>query len=366
METKREKSLCKLKAVILVGGPGTRLQPLTFVTPKPILPVMNHPFLEHTIAHLKQFGINEIILAMSYLPDKIREYFGDGERFGIHLIYCVEKEPLGTAGAVKNAAMYLDTPFIVLNGDDVFLEMNVHEVLMFHRKKKAKATIFLTYVENPSAFGVVETSSDQRVRRFIEKPPPGTETTNWINAGGYILEPEILEYIPQGQHYMFEKGLFPALLEAKEPVFGYRYPGYWLDMGTPEKYFQLNIDFLRAKVSDPLNNDHQKDSIHCGINVTIHPSADITAPAVIDRDCRIGRNVRIKGPVTMGRECVIGDGARLENAVLWDNVSIGVNSRLDNCIISSHTVMSDNQEITNRVVTPEQSAPLSPQRQVIS
>jgi mannose-1-phosphate guanylyltransferase len=366
MGTKKATSLCKLKAVILVGGPGTRLQPLTFYLPKPIMPVLNRPFLEHTLAHLKQFGIEDVILAMNYLPDKIQEYFGSGERCGIRLTYCVEKEPMGTAGAVKNVAAYLDRPFIVLNGDDVFLEMNFYEVFAFHREKKAKATIFLTRVDNPSAFGVVETDKQKRVQRFIEKPPLGTETTNWINAGGYLIEPDVLEYIPAGQHYMFERGLFPGLLDAGEPVFGYPYRGYWLDMGTLAQYFSLNMDFLLARVSDPLVAHSRRDGISRGQNVVVHPSAAITAPAAIDRGCRIGRNVRLKGPLTIGRDCVIGDGASLENAVLWDKVNIGTNARLDNCIISSHVVIGDNQDITNRVVTPSESAPLSPHRKVIS
>ncbi len=345
-----------------MGGPGTRLQPLTFTLPKPIVPVVNHPFLEHTIAHLKQYGISEIILAMSYLPDKIRQYFGEGERFGIKIIYCIEKEPLGTAGAVKNAAAYLDGPFIVLNGDDVFLEMNLHEVYNFHREKNAKATIFLTQVKNPSAFGVVETDDDKRVRRFIEKPPPGTETTNWINAGGYLLEPEVLAYIPEGRHYMFEKGLFPALLDAGEPVFSYHYRQYWIDMGTLNNYFRLNMDILESKAGTPLVERVRRDGVRCGPDVTVHPSAEITAPVVIDRGCRFGKDTRVKGPVIIGRDCVIEDGARLENAILWDGVRVGANARLSNCILSSHVTIENGREVANCVLTPAQSAPLPPQR----
>ena len=345
-----------------MGGPGTRLQPLTFTLPKPIVPVVNHPFLEHTITHLKQFGVAEIILAMSYLPEKILEYFGDGERFGVRLIYCVEKEPLGTAGAVKNAAAYLDTPFVVLNGDDVFLEMDLYEVCRFHREKKAKATIFLTQVKNPSAFGVVETDENGWVQRFIEKPPPGTETTNWINAGGYLLEPEVLEYIPESQHYMFEKGLFPALLEAGEPIYSYHYQQYWIDMGTLNNYFRLNMDILESKASTPLVARAGRIGVRCGPNVNVHPSAEITAPAVIDRGCRFGRDTRVKGPVVIGRDCIVEDGARLENSILWDNVQVGASARLSNCIISSRVIIDIGREIANCVVTPAQSAPLPPQR----
>ena len=345
-----------------MGGPGTRLQPLTFTLPKPIVPVVNHPFLEHTIMHLKQFGVTEVILAMSYLPEKIREYFGDGERLGVRLIYCVEKDPLGTAGAVKNAAAYLDTPFIVLNGDDVFLEMDYHEVYRMHQEKNAKATIFLTRVENPSAFGVVETDKNGWVLRFIEKPPPGTETTKWINAGGYLLEPEVLEYIPENQHYMFEKGLFPALLEAGEPVLSYRYRGYWIDMGTLSNYFRLNMDILGKKAGTPLMKVAGRDGVSFGPNVIVHRSAEITAPAVIGRDCCFGKDARIRGPVVIGHDCLIEDGVRLENAILWDNVRVGAGARLNNCIISSRAVIVGGQGVCNCVITSEQSVPLPLQR----
>jgi mannose-1-phosphate guanylyltransferase len=358
MGTKKTSSLCKLKAVILVGGPGTRLQPLTFIVPKSLVPVLNRPVMEHMLAYLRQFGIEDVILTLNYLPDAIRSHFGEGRDFGVKLTYCMEKEPLGTAGAVKNAAAYLDGTFIVLNGD-IFTEMDLADMFSFHTRNKAKATISLTWVDNPSAFGVVETDKNYQVKRFIEKPPPGTATTNWINAGTYILEPEVLDHIPADKHYMFERGLFPGLLEAGKPVFGYPYRGYWLDMGTLAQYFSLNMDFLMAKVSDPLADNSRQDGVRCGRNVTIHPSATITAPAVIDGDCRIGSNVQLKGPVTMGRECLIGNGTSLENAVLWDKVRIGANCRLDNCIVSSHTVVGDNQDIINRVVTPSQSATLS-------
>jgi mannose-1-phosphate guanylyltransferase len=360
MVAAKAHDLAKLKAVILVGGLGTRLRPLTDNCPKPIVPVLNRPFLEHMLAHLRQFGIKDVVLAMSYLPDAIREYFGDGERCGVRLVYCVEKEPLGTAGAVKNAAAYLDRPFIVLNGDNVFLEMKLDEAYAFHRKKKAKATIFLTWVENPGAFGVVETDNNNKVRRFIEKPPPGEATTNWINAGGYILEPEVLKFIPEGQHYMFEKGLFPRLLEVGEPVYGYPYRGYWLDMGTLEKYLSLNFDLLLAKVSSPLIPG--RDGVRLDADVEIHPSALISAPVVIGRGSRIGPEVTITGPVSIGRDCILEKGVRLENTVLWDNVRIGDGAGLKNCIVSSDNVIEKGRDISDCVITVSRDAPLSPQR----
>ena len=348
----------KLKAVLLVGGPGTRLQPLTDNKPKSIVPVLNRPVLEHTLAYLKQYGVEDVILTLNYLPEAIQDYFGDGKRCGVKLTYCIEKEPLGTAGAVKNAEAYLDSSFFVLNGD-LFTDMNLADLLAFHREKKAKATISLTWVDNPSAFGVVETDADCRVKRFIEKPPLAEATTHWINAGTYILEPEVLEQIPAGRHHMFEKGLFPRLLEIGKPVYGYEFKGYWLDMGTLANYFSLNMDLLTLKTKSPLFPDSGKGGIYYGKDVKVDASAIITAPVVIDSGCRIGREIRITGPAVIGRNCHIADGVSIENAVIWDSVSIGANARLSRCIISNNTVIGNNQNIMNSVVTPTRSVPLT-------
>ena len=347
----------KLKAVILVGGPGMRLRPLTDDRPKSIVPVLNRPVLEHTLAYLKRYGVEDIVLTLNYLPEVIQDYFGDGRRFGVRLAYCIEEEPRGTAGAVKNAEAYLDGSFYVLNGD-VFTDMNLTDMLAYHREKKARATISLTWVDNPSAFGVVETDADGRVKRFIEKPPPGKATTNWINAGTYILEPEVLGEIPSGCHHMFEKGLFPHLLEKGEPVYGFTYRGYWLDMGTPEKNFSVNMDMLNSKVNSPLNTNTGIKAIYNNKNISIDPSARIKVPVIIDNGCIIGPGVQIKGPAVIGRDCRLHDGVRIENTVLWDGVTVGANSRLSGCIVSSHTVIGDNRNIENSILTPSQTVPL--------
>lgn len=322
-----------MKAVILVGGEGTRLQPLTNTTPKPMLPVLNQPFLEHTIAHLKKCGIKDVILAASYLPEVIRNYFGDGAGLGVRLTYTMEDSPLGTAGAVKNAEQYLDDTFAVLNGD-IFTDFDTGDILAFHRDKGAKATIALTRVDDPSAFGVIETGSTKRVRRFLEKPSPGETTSHWINAGIYILEPEVLNYVPANSRYMFERGLFPLLLEKNEPVYGYAISNYWLDMGTPEKYLLLNRDLLLLKTSSALIDDLGKNKVCCDKGVAIHPSARITGPAVIGSGCRIGQNTHIKGPVVIGPDCNIGDGASIEDAVVWEGASVEANARIVNRVVT--------------------------------
>jgi mannose-1-phosphate guanylyltransferase len=300
--------------------------------------------------------VRSVVLALSYLPESIQGYFGDGTELGIKLSYSVENYPLGTAGAVKNAEQYLNSTFAVLNGD-VFTDLDMNDMLIFHQRKEAKVTIALTQVENPCAFGTVETDSAGRVRRFVEKPIPEQVTTNWINAGIYILEPEVLGYVPSGSHYMFENGLFPRLLELSEPVYGYRFSGYWLDMGTPKKYLSLNCDLALSKAKSALVN-YPNNEIFCEQNAFIHPSAQITAPVVIEGRCHIGQGVHIKGPVIIGENCHIDEGASLEKVVLWRNVNVGAGAYLKHCIISSNTKIEDNKKLVNCVVTPSASGSL--------
>jgi mannose-1-phosphate guanylyltransferase len=348
----------RLKAVLLVGGLGTRLRPLTNERPKSIVPVLNKPVLEHTIAYLKHYGIRDIVITLNYLPEVIEEYFGDGTDFGVKLTYFMEEEPRGTAGAVKNAESYLDGPFFVLNGD-IFTDLNLMDMLSFHRKRKATATIALTQVENPSAYGVVETTDKSRVKRFIEKPPPGTETTNWINAGTYILEREVLDMVPPGCSYMFERGLFPQLLQTGRPVFGYQYKGYWLDMGTPAHYREINRDFMQSRLNCMLYNNISKP-IYDKKNLRIPKTAVITPPVIIDDGCSIGEGVRIIGPSAIGRNCRIQAHAVIEDSIIWDGVTIGAGTHIKGSVISNGTVIPDNEVVENSIITPGQTILLPP------
>jgi mannose-1-phosphate guanylyltransferase len=343
--------LPKTKAVILVGGPGTRLQPLTDNIPKSLVPVLNRPFMEHTFAYLKNYDIRDIALTLNYLPDIIKDHFGDGRRFGVDLSYYLEEEPLGTAGAVKNAEELLDNTFVVLNGD-VFTDIDLADMLAFHRRNKAAATISLKWVEDPSAFGVVETDDTGRVKRFIEKPPASEATTNWINAGIYILEPDVLEMVPSGTHYMFERGLFPGLLDAGKRVFGYTFRGYWMDTGTLEYYFSLNSDLLLSKTGSPLLGKLDADTVYYeSDDVDIDPSAVVIPPAIIGRGCRIGPGVVITGPTVIGPDCSLEEGASVADAVIWDRVKIGSKARLSRCIISSGVEITPDGDIAECAIT---------------
>ena len=237
-----------MKAVVLVGGEGTRLRPLTLTTPKPLLPIANQAFLERQLEWLAGYGVDEVVLSMGYLPDAFHSQFAHdhaGEDvFGdIKVRYAVEDEPLGTAGAIRFAAEGMSERFIVCNGD-VLTDLDLSEMVRFHDERDAQATISLTQVEDPSAFGVVPTRADGQVIAFVEKPAPGKAPSNWINAGTYVLEPAFLDRIPPRLNVSIERETFPRMLAEPRGLYGYAADGYWLDIGTPEKYLQAHADVL--------------------------------------------------------------------------------------------------------------------------
>ncbi|MFC2040352.1 sugar phosphate nucleotidyltransferase [Chloroflexota bacterium] len=339
-----------LTAIILVGGLGTRLQPLTYYAPKPMVKLLNRPFLEHTIAYLKHHSIFNVVLAISYLPEVITNYFGNGQNFGVNLTYCVEDTPLGTAGAVKNAEEHLNNTFIVLNGD-VFTDLDISAMLRFHREKQSLATIALTNVDNPSAFGVVETDTNQSIRRFVEKPQPGETDSHWINAGVYILEPEVLELVPKNQHYMFERGLFPDLLKKNKPFYANPFSGYWVDMGNPEKYYRLSCNLLEDMELSPLIAGVDRAATPTKGSADTLEDGVLEGQVVLGEDCYIGANVRITGPTVIGNGCHIDDNATVKHSLLWEGVRIGAGSHVEKCIISNHTNISPNTRMKNVIAT---------------
>ena len=326
-----------MKAVILVGGEATRLRPLTCNIPKAMVPVLNTPFLEHVIRHLGSHQIRDIVLAEGPLARPIESYLGDGSQLGVRLSYIVEDTPLGTAGAIKNAEKYLDETFLVLNGD-IFPDLDITAMVDFHRERKAKATIALTSVDDPTSYGVIDTDAWGRVTRFLEKPTWNEVTTNMINAGTYTLEPDILTKIPQQTKVSIERETFPLLLEEGEPVYAYSSSAYWLDTGTPEKYLQLHRDLLIGKCKQyPLPPGKK---VLIGEQCNIHPTAQIKGHVVIGANCSIGRQVRLTGPVVIGRGCQILSGAIIKDSVIWRNAHIGQNVSLTGSIVADHCCLN--------------------------
>jgi mannose-1-phosphate guanylyltransferase len=333
-----------MKAVILVGGEATRLLPLTCNIPKAMVPVLNTPFLEYVISCLSQHQVESIILTQRHRAQAIESYFGNGSQFGVKLSYTVEEVPLGTAGAVKNAEGYLDKTFLVLNGD-IFTDLDIGAMISFHRERKSKATIALTPVEDPTSYGLIETDAEGRVTQFLEKPSWSQVTTNMINAGTYVLEPEILANIPPQVNFSFEHELFPLLLDLGELIYAYPSSAYWTDIGTPEKYLQLHRDLLNGMSTK--HNFPMDREILIGDQSYIHPTAQIKGPAVIGANCFIGRQVKLTGPVVIGNGCTILEDSVIEDSVVWRNVRLGPQANLkcsivaDNCCLNADSIIDD-------------------------
>lgn len=354
-----------MKAVLLVGGEGTRLRPLTCNTVKAMVPILNRPFFGHLVDYLIGHGVDDIVVTLCYLPDRIEDVFGNGTDLGAKLTYVMEENPLGTAGAVKNAEPYLlDGPFFVFNGD-IFTSIDLRAMLSFHRQRKARVTIALTPVENPSAYGVVETNTDGRVKRFIEKPPAHEAPTNFINAGIYILEPEILLQIPRGTPFMFEKDLFPNLIASGVPLYGYTTHDYWIDIGTPDKYRQVQYDLLQGRCGNSLCRRVLNNQRGAKASGDIHPSAVVQGSVVIGTDCSIGAGVIIIGPTVIGNRCTILESSTVDRVIIWDNVRIGKGTIVresvvgnncsigDGCLIETGSIIGDNVVISDNTRLPE-------------
>lgn len=313
-----------MQALILAGGKGTRLRPLTMHTPKPIVPIANQPFLLYQLELLKRADVRDVILSLSYQPQKIEDRLGDGTDFNVRVSYAVEASPLGTAGAYRNAASLISETTVVFNGD-VLTDIDMNEVIRFHREHQAAATIVLTPVPNPTAYGLVETEPDGRVRRFLEKPKPEEVTCDTINAGIYILEPRVLEYVPEGEPFMFEYGVFPKLLERKEPFFAFIWRGYWRDIGTAASYLQGNLDVIAGRVrlleSPPAERGEKFDS-----------TAEVLAPSVVDPSCTLKAGAQVINSV-VSRNCYIEERARIENSVVRGGTRIGAGSTIQGAVV---------------------------------
>jgi mannose-1-phosphate guanylyltransferase len=333
--------LPEMKAVILAGGEATRLRPLTCNTPKIMVPVLNRPFLEHLVGYLKKHNIIDIILAVGKSPQQIKDYFGDGGKLGVRIVYSVENFPMGTAGAVKNAEGFLDDSFIVFNGD-IFTDIDLSAMMRLHHERKTIASLALTPVEDPTIYGVVETDGQGRVERFTEKPSWDKVTTNMINAGIYILEHDILSHITPDSFSMFERDVFPPLLEKGQAIYSYPSQDYWIDIGTPDKYLGLQRDLLHRYVGHE-RTEFEGESF-------VHPSAQIAGPAIIGGGCSIGRDSVIRGPAVLGRGCRVEEGAVVEGAILWQDCKIGKGAKLRNCLVASRCYIGEEGEVLDDCV----------------
>lgn len=326
-----------MRAVLMAGGSGTRLRPLTCDLPKPMVPILNRPIAEHIINLLKRHQITEVVATLHYLPDVMRDYFQDGSDFGVQMTYAVEEDqPLGTAGCVKNIAELLDETFLVISGDSI-TDFDLTAAIEFHKSKKSKATLVLTRVPNPVEFGVVITDEQRRIRRFLEKPSTSEIFSDTVNTGTYILEPSVLDYLPVNQECDFSKDLFPLLLEKDEPMYGYIAEGYWCDVGHLDAYREAQYDGLHQKVKLDYAYEEQMPRLWVGQNTHIDPTAKIETPAIIGNNCRIGPRVHIEAGTVIGDNVTVGADADLKRPILWNGAIVGEEAHLRACVICRGT-----------------------------
>jgi NDP-sugar pyrophosphorylase family protein len=307
-----------VKAVVLVGGEGTRLRPLTSTTPKPLLPIAGRPMVERQLAWLAAHGVDEVVLSLGYLPDAFVEHFPDGRFASMRLTYAVEQEPLGTAGAIRFAAEHadIDERFVVCNGD-ILTTLDLRAFVDFHVEHGATASIHLSRVDDPTALGVVPTYPDGEVKAFIEKPAAGEAPTNWINAGTYVLEPEVLGRIPSAMATSIERETFPRLLEDRGRVYALATDDYWLDVGTPEKYLEAHDDVLDGRMGSPPVPDAREEAP----GVWVQGRADFGAAASLE------------APVLIGEGVAVAAGARIARSTLGPGASVGPDAVVDHSVL---------------------------------
>jgi NDP-sugar pyrophosphorylase family protein len=350
-----------MKAILLAGGQGTRLRPLTLHTPKPIVPIFDRPFLRYQIDRLRQVPeIDEIILSLNYRPERIEEVFGDGSDLGVRLKYVVEPEPLGTGGGIKFAAGdYRDGPIVVFNGD-VFTSVDLGAVIALHRERRARATIVLTPVDNPSAFGLVETDEAGNIRDFLEKPSPHQIRCDTINAGIYVLEPESLDRIPTNTNYSIERGYFPSLVKDRSTFVAYIYRGYWIDIGTREKYVQAHRDIMDGRFS-AAPFEGAAGQVVVSPHAKVAPEATLTGPCFIDADAVIEGGATIGPYSVVGRNSVVETGATINGAILWPGTRVGTHARIGGAIagrnvrFGAHVEIGDDVVFGDEAVVPDYS-----------
>ena len=346
-----------MKAILLAGGKGTRLRPLTVHTPKPIVPILNRPFLYYQIDLLKQVPeIDEVILSLNYQPRRIEEMFGEGEGLGVRIRYVVEPMPLGTGGAVRYAGDSLTESVVVFNGD-VLTQVDLAAVLRLHRDRKAKATIVLTPVENPRAYGLVETDAHGNIRRFLEKPGDSEITCNTINAGIYVLEPDTFDRIPKDTAWSIERSFFPSLIERGETFVAYVYDGYWIDIGTPAKYLQVHRDIMDGRYSAPPFNG--APSAWVSPDARVEAGAEVHGPCFIDDGVVVKNGAKVLPYSVIGRQTHVEEGAHVDGSIVWPNGWIGPDASLRgailgrNChvgrsaVVESPAVLGDKTVITD-------------------
>ena len=336
-----------MKAMILAAGGATRLYPLTHTLPKPLVPMLNVPVIEHLIALLCRHGFTDIVINVHYLHRTITEALGDGERFGVRLKYSHEEDLLGTAGGVRRVSDFFDDTFLVIGGDDL-TDLDLTAFVNFHRAKKALATVAVSPMEAAPGIadvGVLELDEEQRVTWFLEKPEPRRgESGRWSNSGIYLFEPEVLNWIPAKGSYDLAVQLFPEMVRRRAAFFGYPMGGaFWCDVGSHLRYRQAHWDLLEGKTKIAIPGKEIRPQVWVEDGAEVSPRAYLRPPILIGRGCRIEEKAEINGPVVLGAGCVVREGARIRSSILWEHTVVGAHAHVEDCLVGSGCTLQAHQ-----------------------
>jgi mannose-1-phosphate guanylyltransferase/phosphomannomutase len=346
-----------MKAVIMAGGFGTRIQPLTGSMPKPMIPLFNRPIMLHIVELLKKYDITDLVMLLYHQPHFIKNFFRDGADFGVKITYVTPIADMGTAGAVKAAEKYLNERFMVISGD-LLTDFNLKKIIDFHADNKAKATITLTSVKDPLQFGVVITDKEKRITQFLEKPGWGEVISDTINTGIYLLEPEVLKYIPEGENFDFSQDLFPLMLKKKDALFGVTAKGYWRDIGNTDSYREAYHDIFKGKINlkiDEPKQDFVGKDLRIGVDVKLENVAGLDGTIVIGDNSQILGDVRIKDSV-IGRNCTIETGVRLNRCIIWDNSYVKKGARITDSVICSNVRVGQGAVLEEGVIVADETS----------
>lgn len=342
----------QLKAVVMAGGQGSRLRPLTCHLPKPMVPVCNRPVMEYCLELLQRHKVTHVYATLHYLADEVIAHFGNGSDFGLRMQYSVEQEPMGTAGSVAMLRDSLESTFFVISGD-ALTDFDLQAALQFHKQMGSKATIVLTRVPDPLEFGVVVTDDKSAIVRFLEKPTWGEVFSDTVNTGIYILEPEVLDFVPVGEAFDFSGDLFPILLQRGLPLYGYVADGYWCDVGTLEKYQEAHHDLMSGRVDLSLPGTLLRRDIYVGKGSRIHPGAQLEPPLVIGKNCRIREGARLLEGTVIGDNCIVEEGATLHRDVIWEDTFIGRKARSLGAIMGRKVTLKANSVLGEGAVVAD-------------
>ena len=334
-----------MKAMILAAGVGSRLDPLTRAIPKPMVPIVNRPVIEHIVLDLKKHGFTEIMINLHYLGDVIQQALGDGSRLGVHISYAHEDKLWGDAGSVKRSqAFFGSDTFLVVGGDDIS-DIDLTGLMLLHRRKNAASTIATTVVDDPSQFGIVVTEDDGRITRFLEKPKGGNVFSNTANTGVYVFEPEVFDLIPPDTFWGFGNNVFPQLLSESRPLFGFQTTSYWKDVGNLQVYRQTNFDALNGLVHLNIPLTQGEEGIWRGDGVEIDPSAEIGSPVAIGHGVVIGAGAKILENTIIADGCVIEPEVTLKDTILWAGARISRGTHLERCVVGTNAQVQSNVAI---------------------